>query len=308
MIATPDGYNILTMSGTGVGYLYDALNDAYINSRQIYNQTPQSYFGALAASQGFFVVSGLVLNSSLALIGGSERPGATQTQFPTQPGQQIQQITVSAGQRNVAMAYPLDEYRFIRLTTPVRQNTTAATRDDVRPTFELVDIRSGAETVVGIAPENPAQSVFGASRVNVPSRQMAIDSRGIAYTITLSGLSVVQLSTTNLPSRPSITSGARGIVNSNDGTANIRPGSFITVNGANLALPATADSIPLPTVLGGTCVTFNDVAIPLFQTSTGQISGQIPEGIRPGVNVVQVRSLASAQSSDPVVVTVQRNQ
>jgi len=308
MIATPDGYNIMTLAGNGIGYLYDSLNDAYINARQIYDNTPQSYFGALSASKGFYVVSGLVLNSSLALIGGSERPGATQFQFPTQPGQPIQQITVSAGQRNVAMSYPLDENRFIRLTTPVRQNTTAATRDDVRPTFELVDIRSGAETVVGIAPENPAQSVFGANRVNVPSRQMAIDSRGIAYTITLSGLSVVQLSTTSTPNRPAITSGVRGIVNSNDGTPNIRPGSFITVNGTNLALPASADTIPLPTLLGGTCVTFNDVAIPLFQTATGQITGQIPEAVRPGLNVVQVRSLASAQSSDPVVVTVQRNQ
>ncbi len=308
MIATPDGFNILTLGGTGIGYLYDSLNDTYINSRQIYDNTPQSYFGALAASQGYYVVSGLVLNPSLALIGGSERPGQTQTQFPTQPGQPVTQITVSAGQRNVAMAYPLDEHRFIRLTTPVRQNTTAATRDDVRPTFELVDIRSGGETVVGIAPENPVQSVFGASRVNVPSRQMAIDSRGIAYTITLSGLSVVQLSTTSTPNRPSITSGVRGIVNSNDGTPNLRPGSFITVNGSNLALSASADTLPLPTVLGGTCVTFNDVAIPLFETSTGQITGQIPETVRPGLNVVQVRSLASAQSSDPIVVTVQRNQ
>jgi hypothetical protein len=308
MIATPGGESILALAGNGIGYLYDALSDTYVQSRQLYDQTPQSYFGPLAAAtQGsYYVVSGLVLNSTLALIGGSERPGATQFLPPAQPGQPPTQITVSAGQRNVASAYPLDENRFVRLTTPVRQTTTAQTRDDVRPTFELVDIRSGAESVVGIAPENPTQSVFGSNRVNVPSKQMAVDSQGNAYVITLSGLSVLQLSTTGTPSRPAITSGVRGIVNSNDGTPNFRPGSFITINGTNLASGAQADTLPLPTILGGTCVTFNDVAIPLLQTSASQISAVLPPEVRSGQNVVQVRSLASAQSSEPLVINVQR--
>lgn len=53
---------------------------------------------------------------------------------------------------------------------------------------------------------------------------------------------------------------------------------------------------------------FNDMALPLIQTSRRQISTQIPAEVRPGQNVVQVRSLATAQSSDPIVVTVQRPQ
>jgi hypothetical protein len=32
----------------------------------------------------------------------------------------------------------------------------------------------------------------------------------------------------------------------------------------------------------------------------------VPETIRPGQNVLQIRSLANAQQSEPVVVTVQR--
>lgn len=308
MIGTPGGESVLALAGNGMGYLYDALSDTYTIAQRLYDQTPLSYFGPLAAAQqgNFFVVSGLILNSSLALIGGSERPGATQFLPPTQPGQPPTQITVSAGQRHVASAYPLDENRFIRLTTPVRQNANAQTRDDVRPTFEMVDIRTGAESVVGIAPENPPQTVFGSSRANVPSKQMAIDSRGTAYVLSLSGLSVIQLSTAGTPARPAITSGTRGIVNSNDGTPNFRPGSFITINGTNLALGAQADTLPLPTILGGTCVTFNDVAIPLLQSSPTQISGVLPPEVRSGQNVVQIRSLSSAQQSDPLVVNVQR--
>jgi uncharacterized protein (TIGR03437 family) len=101
---------------------------------------------------------------------------------------------------------------------------------------------------------------------------------------------------------------ARGIVNSSDGTLNLKPGSFVTVTGANLAQPAAANTIPPPTVLGGSCVTFNDTALPLLQTAPGQILAQIPADIQPGVSVVQVRSLATAQASDPVTVTVQRSQ
>ena len=71
---------------------------------------------------------------------------------------------------------------------------------------------------------------------------------------------------------------------------------------------ASSTASPVPTVLGGSCVVFNDVAVPLPQTSDGQISAQIPETVRPGFNVVQVRSLLRAQQSDPLVVTVQRAQ
>ena len=105
--------------------------------------------------------------------------------------------------------------------------------------------------------------------------------------------------------RPAITAG-RGVVNSNDGSPNIRAGSFVTISGSNLAEAGVADTTPAPTVLGGSCVTFNDFALPLLQTSNGQILAQVPENISPGLNVVQVRSLGLAQASEPVTVTVQR--
>jgi hypothetical protein len=44
----------------------------------------------------------------------------------------------------------------------------------------------------------------------------------------------------------------------------------------------------------------------LLQTSSGQILAQIPQNVSTGTNVVAVRSLALAQASDPMLVTVQR--
>jgi hypothetical protein len=146
-------------------------------------------------------------------------------------------------------------------------------------------------------------NVFGTTRFNTTPRQMAVDAAGTtAYMITLSGLSVVSLTPSGGDTRPTIAAG--GIVNTADGTASFKPGSFITINGSSLASPATADTIPAPTVLGGSCVTFGDIAVPLLATSAGQIQAQVPDTLTPGTQVVQVRSLATAQDSAPVTITV----
>ncbi|MDW8131897.1 MAG: hypothetical protein RMI94_15200 [Bryobacterales bacterium] len=248
---------------------------------------------------------GLKLSPSIAVIGGAERPGVVQTTMPTTPGGQPTQTVVSAGQRHVAAVAPLDERSFVRLTTAVRQSVTAPTSDDVRPVIEQVDIATGVETVAAIAAEQPTTSAFGQARINVSPRRMVVDSKGNIYAITLSGLSFIPLTPPGA-ARPTIRGGARGVLNATDGTPNLTPGAFVTVLGSNLALPATAEQIPPPSVLGGSCVTFSDVPLRLLQASPEQITGQLPEDLRPGIYVVQVRSLATAQVSDPVVVTVQR--
>jgi uncharacterized protein (TIGR03437 family) len=68
---------------------------------------------------------------------------------------------------------------------------------------------------------------------------------------------------------------------------------------------ATATTLPAPTVLGGSCVLVDDVAIPLLSTSPTQIMAQLPSTIRAGSNVLEVRSLTNAQRSAPVVVSIQ---
>lgn len=308
MSATPGGEQVVTMSGTGTAYLYDALIDQYVSSRLVYNQAPIGYFGPLAGAPAgaFYLAGGQILSSALTPVGGSERPGVTQFNQPTQPGQFPTQTIVSAGQRNVAAVAPLTDRAFLRMTTPVRQNIATPTRDEARTTLESIDVGSQSESVAAIMPENPVNNVLGTNRANVPSRQIVVDSKGTAYAITLSGLTAIPLAPQTTGTQPQLPGGARSIVNSNDGTQTFRPGSFITVNGAALAGAAKSETLPLPTVLGGTCVTFNDIPLPLIQTSPTQISAQIPAEVRPGQNVVQIRSLSNAQYSTPVVVTVQR--
>jgi len=259
-------------------------------------------------SGSFFLADGLILNSALTVLGGSAQPGATTTTpglgpgFPGGGGTTI----VNTGQRNVAAVAPLNSTTYLRLTTPVRQSITTVTRDDPRTTLEMVNLITGEDSLAGVAPENPQVEVFGTTRFNTNPRQMVVDSAGTtAYAITLSGLSVISLAPTGTGTQPAIAAG--GIVNSSDGTSNIKPGSFITISGQNLAGTATAATLPPPTVLGGSCVTFGDVAVPLLATSSGQIQAQVPATLQAGTQVVEVRSLATAQDSAPVLVTVKGN-
>jgi hypothetical protein len=310
MLATPDNSHILTLNGNGIAYIYNSNADTYVGSRQLFTGTIQGYYGVVGAgpAASFFLADGLILNSALTVIGGSAQPGATAIMPGPLPGLPGVTTIINTGQRNVAAVAALNANSYLRLTTPVRQNVTTATRDDSRTTLEMVNLITGELTLAGVAPENPQVNVFGTTRFNTNPRQMVVDSAGnTAYAITLSGLSVISLTPTGAETRPAIAAGARGIVNSSDGTPNIRPGSFITISGQNLATAATADTLPPPTVLGGSCVTFGDVAVPLLVTSTGQIQAQVPATLQSGTQVVAVRSLATAQASDPVMITVRAN-
>ncbi len=312
MVATPDFTQILLLGGTGTGYIYDALVDSFTSSRQLFSTPIQGmYYGPMSIANGnsFMLANGLVLNNSLTPIGGAERPGQAVT-TPSTPGQPPVTTIVSAGQRHVAAVAPVDENFFIRMTLPVRQNLNpATTRDEVRTTLEQVDTRTGAEQLIGVIPENPPFTLLGTGVQQTPPRWMVTNSaKTAAYAVTLSGLSVINLTPATSATKPAIPLGVRGIANSNDGTQNIRPGSFITVTGTNLAEAASATQVPLPGVLGGSCVVFNDIPLPVIRTSSTQIAAQIPEDLRPGMYVVQVRSLSTAQASDPMVITVQRLQ
>lgn len=307
MIASADGSSILLLGGTGTVYLYNALTDAYTASASEFGSTTIiGYYGPAGAASdaNFLLANGLVMNNSLTAIGGATTPG-TITITPPTPGGGVGGISVSStGLRNVASVAPIDENDFARLTSAVRTNLTTTTTADTHTTLEVVNVLTGAVISTLRVPENPPVSVFGSTRQPTPPRQMVVDSQGTAYAITLSGLSVIPLAPSNAATTPALA--AQPIVNSVDGTTSFQPGSFVTINGSSLASTAVANTLPPPTVLGGSCVVMNDVAIPLLQTSSGQIAAQIPSTMRAGEVVMEVRSLATAQNSLPVVVTIQK--
>jgi uncharacterized protein (TIGR03437 family) len=67
------------------------------------------------------------------------------------------------------------------------------------------------------------------------------------------------------------------------------PGGIFSIFGANLAgALAQADTIPLPTELGGVTVTVNGSAVPLYFVSPGQINAQLSYDAVPGPAVLRI--------------------
>jgi YVTN family beta-propeller protein len=321
MLGSADGSSIILLGGNGSAYSYDGLADAYTSTSRLFGATPVpgipgggtaiiGYYGPLgaAANANFLLANGLVLNRSLTVIGGAASPGQiTITPGIGGPGGGGGFPTIgvsSSGLRNIAAGAAVGATNFVRMSTAVRTNLTAATSDDVHTILEAVDTRTGAAALAARMPENPIASAFGTTRVNTTPRQMVVGSDGTVYALTLSGLSVVPLAQATSATQPQIAA-TRGVVNA-DGSAILKPGSFITVNGTSLASAATADTLPPPTVLGGSCVLVGGVAIPLITTAPGQIGAQLPANIRTGANVLQVRSLSMAQQSSAVIVNIQK--
>jgi uncharacterized protein (TIGR03437 family) len=74
------------------------------------------------------------------------------------------------------------------------------------------------------------------------------------------------------PSAPS-----NGVTEGAGFAARISAGGIGSIFGTNLAtVTSTASSLPLPTILSGTTVAMNGIAVPLFYVSPGQINFQVP--------------------------------
>ncbi len=115
---------------------------------------------------------------------------------------------------------------------------------------------------------NAAGSVYIADRVNHRVRMVSVSLTG--------GPSLADNSTVNGASFAGIP---------------IAPGAIVSIFGADFAGSGlSASSVPLPTVLGDTSVTFNGIAAPLFFVSNGQINAQAPFDLPAGFRVsIQVR-------------------
>lgn len=263
MAATPNGeFAIIFSTANGTAYLYSALDDRFVQSRQI--ATPQqltSYVGAIAAGPrgAYYIINNIVLNSAL-----SPTNSATVT------------IGTASTTLPVASVTPLGASTFARFTQQAR---TAANQPLTTPgTVEIVDVNTGVVSRRANSLEGPATIPVGNQRVAIDSRLMAVDATGtVSYVVTSSGISIIPLDTPAVADRPTPNQG--GIVSATSLLPSFAPGSWVSIYGRNLGQADAARGLPYPTVLGGVCVTLNNSPIPLAVTSAGQINALIPSDL-----------------------------
>ena len=85
----------------------------------------------------------------------------------------------------------------------------------------------------------------------------------------------------------------------------IAPGAIVAIFGTDLASDTqVAAAVPLPTALGDTSVTFNNIPAPLFFVSGTQINAQVPFELLSGGGTVtaQVRRGSEASAAQPIAI------
>jgi len=174
------------------------------------------------------------------------------------------------------------------------------------PTVQILDTNTGNASLQAPGLESPLiQVANGARGTPINGHLLAVDSAGgNAYAITTSGLSVIPLSTVAASSRP--LPNQRGAVNLASYQTQVAPNGLLSIFGQNLGGSEVAGTTQLPLVLGGTCVTLNNVALPLIMTSPTQINAQIPPELAPGNYPLVVRSVERQSSSIPQQLTISK--
>ncbi|MEO8368046.1 MAG: beta-propeller fold lactonase family protein [Candidatus Solibacter sp.] len=295
MVSTPEGSFVLILGGTGTAFLYSAADDDFVAARSVVPTPITGYYGPLAAGPNgqYYLVNDQVLNQALTPIGSSGTGATGGGGLPTPGGP-------TATGRPVAAVAAVGGSSYARFSIPVvAANGTAADTGLV----EVVDLNTARTTATAGGLEITATVARAGARANVLGRSMVLDSAGTtAFVLTASGLSVIPLTantTTNIPQVP-----ASGVVNTGNYTSSMAPGGLISIFGANLATAATSASSPLPTVLGGACVTLNNTPLSLLATSPTQINAQLPPTLAAGRYPLIVRFLAGQAASATVQVTV----
>jgi uncharacterized protein (TIGR03437 family) len=290
MAATPAGEYILFATSTGIAYLYDATADDFVAEKTIFATTTQSgYIGPVAAGpQGqYYVMGGVLLNSDLTIAGSTTVAGTYSA-------------VAAAGASTYAVFTPVSATS----TTPPTVAMVNAKTGNTTNTVNALEgpITQLATTITG--PAGPGAPGFGATtRGFVGGRTMAIDAAGTnAYAITASGLSIIPLAGPTQAQMPVPSKG--GAVNLASYTASVAPNGLLAIFGQNFGTLATPASTPLPLIMGGTCVTLGNVALPLLLTSPEQINAQIPPGTAAGTYPLVVRSIANLAASSSENVTV----
>jgi uncharacterized protein (TIGR03437 family) len=272
------GAIVVTTLNGGTLILYDPSTDSF-------PLVKTGLFGTLrgavtsAPDGSYYVVDNSVYNSTLALIGTiAANPAGTVTQgsMGTTTAQIVRVRTGATGTG-------ADTREFLE-----RLSTSALTANQSSAMVESM-INSP------YAPAGQTQALPRAMTFDTPT--------GNAYMLTTSGMSIMSLTVAS-GAIPSFTT--NGVVNgaSFRPQGSVAPGSIFSIFGSNLGALASAGTVPLPTSLGGTCVTINDASLPLFYVSPTQINAQLPFSTPSGNVTVQIRNRNSGRASSGITIKV----
>jgi uncharacterized protein (TIGR03437 family) len=236
LVGSGNGRYILVAQGDGTLMLYDAVADTFTVSRK--ETTP--LVGAYAASNyDQFAVGNALLNNSLVPV---KRWADTE-----------------AG-KSSGFAF-LDNQTAFRLTAPDSTSPGVLQRVDLAQLSGTKPTRTSEAGLLG-----SANDAFTRSLAVLPNRSAIV-------ALTTSGLTIFPWAFDEGSAPPRL----ERIVNAADGTLPVAPGGLISLFGSDLSPVSQASrQVPLPTILGESCLTVNGQPVPVMFVSPRQINAQLP--------------------------------
>jgi uncharacterized protein (TIGR03437 family) len=234
--SSPGGRYIFAAGADGTTMLYDASAGSFVAARKDF----QSLTGAHSASDyGQFVVNVNLLNSSLVLTNTLDSSIGTPSgaAFSGQTGFRTGAQTSIVGAPGV-----------------IEQFSTS--------------------TGAAISPTNMVEAPLAVRGVSAFTRTFApLSDQSALVSLTTSGFTLLPWNYDAAVVPPALTQ----VVNAADFTSGMAPGGLISIMGSNLSPVNVATSeIPLPTVLGETCLLLNGSPIPMLYVSGSQINAELP--------------------------------
>jgi len=262
LAASPSGNSMFLAEPNGTVVLWDAFSGFWIDSRQDLSSLGGAY-GAL--SDDLFVADNNVFDQAL---------------FPIA---QLENASGSSSGVGVAVDPVANELAGLRTTVSAPTAPGTLERFGIDPTNATFYLQAYNGTAITEAPVTAAslESVTPVGQIGrtiMPfTRTLAVaPNQGTILLLTQSGLTVLPPTFDAALAMPVVT----GVVNTADGGTDVAAGGLILINGTNLApMEAVAGAPPLPSTLGDTCVTVDNIPLPLFQVSPTQIEAQLPDSV-----------------------------
>jgi uncharacterized protein (TIGR03437 family) len=242
LVATPSGSRILIAEdvgptgGNGLAKIYEADSDTFVLARAISER--QLRGGAAASDTGLY-------NAGAVLMASALQPLA---EFRDAPNEHNGLVFLGS--------------QIVRTLSPERGVGTG------------LIARVDTSTLRSIRPVKLAEAPLALPQDQPLRRSLAATSNGAKFiTLSSSGFQVLAGTFDAFVPAPVI----RSVTNAATFNEPVAPGALISVFGENLSpLQTRAGSTPLPTFLADSCMTVNNLPIPLLFLSAGQINGQMP--------------------------------
>jgi len=262
LAVTPSGTKIFIVVDNGNVMLYDAVADSFIASRKDFAKLSGAH-AALANDR--YLVDNNLLNASLVKIQEFENDSGKSSGFAMIDQYGVRTTALSSSNPGTIQKVEFGKPASIRPTRVIEapllvQETTVTVPGECDTLFgQTVCKPPSTQNVIIGAP-------FTRTLVPLPNRSAIISMSQTGYTI-------LPWNYDAWVSEPRL----EKVASFADGSDKVAPGMLVTVTGTNLSLTQYATGgIPLPTILGESCLTVNGIPIPITLISPTQINAQLP--------------------------------